>query len=95
VARRFDATTVDRFSQSYQAIVATLPAGEVPRLDVAVEQTLRSYALASGRALSEADLRRLFDGKNAEQVLASAPRPDGPALRHASVRAAVEPLARR
>ncbi len=95
VARHFDATTVDRFSKSYQAIVATLPAGEAPRLEVAVEQTLRSYALASGRALRDADLRRLFDGKTAEQVVASAPRPDSPALRHASVGAAVDPLARR
>ena len=77
---RFDATSVDSFARSYEAIVAALPAREVPRLELAVERTLRYYALTTGRNLGQTDLINLFGGKTADQVVAAAPLPDDPAL---------------
>jgi len=77
---RFDATTIDSFARSYDAIVATLPANDVPSLELAVERTLRYYALTTGRSLGPADLVNLFGGKTAEQVVAAAPAPDDPTL---------------
>jgi hypothetical protein len=83
-APQFDATTADSFARSYQAIVAALPAGEVPSLELAIERTLRYYALTTGGNLSQADLINLFGGKTAGQVVASAPLPDDPTLSWAS-----------
>ena len=79
-APRFDATTVDSFFRSYEAIIATLPADAVPALELAVERTLRYYALTTGRSLGPADLISLFGGKTADQVVAAAPLPDDPTL---------------
>ena len=83
-AARFDATSIDSFARSYEAIVAALPASEVPRLELAVERTLRYYALTTGRSLGQADLINLFGGKTADQVVASAPLPDDPTLSYVS-----------
>ncbi len=79
-APRFDATTLDSFARSYEAIITTLPAADVPGLELAVERTLRYYALTTGRSLGPADLINLFGGKTAEQVVATAPSPDDPTL---------------
>jgi hypothetical protein len=83
-APQFDATTADSFARSYQAIVATLPAGDVPSLELAIERTLRYYALTTGGNLGQADLINLFGGKTADQVIASAPSSDDSTLSCAS-----------
>jgi hypothetical protein len=83
-APQFDATSADSFARSYQAIVATLPASEVPSLELAIERTLRYYALTTGGNLGQADLNNLFGGKTADQVVASAPSSDDATLSCAS-----------
>ena len=79
-ALRFDATSADSFEASYAAIIATLPESRVPVLELAVERTLRYYALTSGRSLEPADLLTLFGGKTAAEVVAAAPPADDPIL---------------
>lgn len=77
---RFDATSVETFASSYRGIVAALPEKDVPRLELAVERTLRYYALTTGRVLGQADLVNLFGGKTADEVVASAPSASDPTL---------------
>jgi hypothetical protein len=83
-APQFDASTADGFARSYQAIVAALPAGDVSSLELAIERTLRYYALTTGGNLGQADLINLFDGKTAGQIIASAPSPDDSTLSSAA-----------
>ncbi len=52
----------------------------MPRLELAVERTLRCYALTTGRVLGQADLVNLFGGKTADEVVASAPPASDPTL---------------